>query len=104
MDHEFMIVRDVEGFHRELDQKVMRLQEMGMGTKGIMHAEELEMLHHKYVVMGVLKIDGVEESEVKVKPGERKEFFLTLWEPGTYYYVCAELVGTFPHNHIDRGM
>jgi uncharacterized cupredoxin-like copper-binding protein len=104
MDHEFMIVKNVESFHSELDKKVMELQGMGMSMEEIMESEELEMLHHKYVVMDVLTVNGVKESEVEVEPGERKEFFLTLTEPGTYYYVCAEVVGVFPHSHIDRGM
>jgi uncharacterized cupredoxin-like copper-binding protein len=102
-DHEFMIVKDLQGIREALHRTVQELRDKGMDQEAIEKSEELEMLHHKYAAVELI-VEGKEEHDVEIEPGESKLITLTFHEPGTYYYVCAELAITFPESHIVKGM
>ncbi len=102
-DHEFMIVKDLEGFRNELRKTVEELRAKGLDQEAIEVSEEIEMLHHKYAAVE-LSINGKEEHEVELERGESVTLTVTFDRPGTYYYVCAELALSFPESHIEKGM
>lgn len=100
-DHEFMIVKDKDNFLRLLKERAAELHARGVEFE---EAEvELEDLHEEYTA-AMLMMDGEMHHDVVVEPGELMTFTFKINEPGTYYYVCAELVLTYPESHANRGM
>jgi len=102
-DHEFMIVRDLDGFREALRKTVNESREKGLDQEAIAASEEVEMLHHKYSAIELM-VDGKMEHELELEPGESVTVTVSFDRPGTYYYVCAELALTFPESHLDREM
>lgn len=103
VDHEFTTIRNKDSFLRDMHGKINELQAKGLDEEEIEESEEVEEVHHEYVV-GKIIVGGKEEAMVVKSPGEAEEFLLRIDVPGTYTYLCAELDGTFPDTHADRGM
>jgi plastocyanin len=101
--HEFMIVKDLEGFREALRKTVDMLREKGLDEEAITNSNELHLVHHAYIAVEPM-VGWFREHHILLKSGESVTFTVTFDRPGTYYYVCASLSGTFPEPHINRGM
>ncbi|MCS7095023.1 MAG: hypothetical protein NZ988_04360 [Thaumarchaeota archaeon] len=103
IEHEFMVVRDVNEFLEQIQLKVRELQAKGLKEEQIKTSEEIEEIHENFVAVKLM-VGGKESMEVEVDRGETAQFEVTFRAPGTFYYVCAEFEATFPSTHADRGM
>jgi len=102
-EHEFMPVKDLDSFLKELHDTVRALQAKGLEEEDIEESHEVHEIHEKYSA-GKILIGNKEEEDVDVDVGETREFLLRFDEPGTYTGVCAEFGLTFPQVHADKGM
>lgn len=101
-EHEFMVVRDKDQFLSDLDKAIKDLIAKGLDKEEIEEAEEIETIH--MMAVGQIMTGQDEEHDVDVEPRETRTFTLKIDEPGTYWYLCAELDATFPQTHAHRGM
>jgi len=102
VEHEFMPVKDKDGFLKKIHDTVAELQTKGLDEDEIEHHHEIHEIHEENS-LGVI-VDDEPHDDVDVEPGEEVTFMLKIDTPGTYSYLCAEFDGTFPDVHADRGM
>jgi len=102
-EHEFMPVKDLNGFLKELHDIVGVLQAKGLKEEDIKNSHMIHRIHEKYSA-GKIFIGNKSDMHVHVNVGEYREFLLSFDQPGTYTAVCASFGLTFPQTHADNGM
>ena len=96
--HEFMIVENKDMALAMMKKTVSNLHDMGL-EKGEL-IEKYNEMHHG-MMMDMMAFQG---SQVDLQPGETVTIYVEVDRPGTFWYICHHLEGTYPELHQERGM
>ena len=97
-EHEFKVVED-----KDMSITVMRNVIKDLQSDGLSKAEQIERYDEmrRNMVEDMVAFPG---AQVDLKPTETKTIEFVAERPGTFWYVCHNVGGSFPELHQDRGM
>ena len=96
--HEFMIVENKDMALAMMKKTISDLQDMRLENEELM--ERYNEMHHG-MMMDMMVFQG---SQVDLQPGETVTIYVEVDRPGTFWYICHHLEGTYPELHQERGM
>ena len=102
--HEFRLSSNMDKFLSDVDKVVANLQAQGLKTADQVDSAQAFKDARRLTGMKLVMVNNALDWDTDVDPGKTVTIQFSIDTPGTYWYLCGELDGTFPQTHTHKSM